>query len=255
MTSPKQADELLKAIVDIWDDGPDGDNYQPGSLRETIEEAREYLAQPPSAPPEAGKVQSVNQPFERIPQHAADPGFGPVPPIPKVVDIRAGTIAEPPSAQGEADDERVRKELACVIVERLWGLANAREWRAAVEDVLRINKYPRHPSPVAQGAGVTLAEHTKHVSDFLNELYATMIDPCVEGTMTVKETCDALLKAAVEQREQLHALRHPSHPTGSDGLTHATAQEQIQQYVRQIQILSEQFGYDPTEWLQDEVAQ
>jgi hypothetical protein len=28
-----------------------------------------------------------NLPFERIPQHAADPGFGPVPPRPKVVEL------------------------------------------------------------------------------------------------------------------------------------------------------------------------
>lgn len=46
-------------------------------------------------------------------------------------------------------------------------------------------------------------EHTEHVKQFLNDMYATLIDPCAEGEMKVAETCAALLKAATEQREYI----------------------------------------------------
>ena len=45
----------------------------------------------------SGEAVACNMPFERIPQHAADPGFGPVPPEPKVVELHQ-TAAEPASA-------------------------------------------------------------------------------------------------------------------------------------------------------------
>lgn len=54
------------------------------------------------------------------------------------------------------------------------------------------------------------AAHTSAVSDFLNELYAVMVDPCAEGTIAVDEMKRALLAAAVRDREaesQLTALR------------------------------------------------
>ena len=54
------------------------------------------------------------------------------------------------------------------------------------------------------GAGV-FQEHTKAVAQFLNDLYATMIDPCAEGTIKVADMQAALLKAAREHRDQLHA--------------------------------------------------
>jgi hypothetical protein len=46
-------------------------------------------------------------------------------------------------------------------------------------------------------------EHTEHVKQFLNDMYATMIDPCAEGEIKVAETCAALLNAAREQREYI----------------------------------------------------
>lgn len=46
-------------------------------------------------------------------------------------------------------------------------------------------------------------EHTEHVKQFLNDMYATLIDPCAEGEMKVAETCAALLNAAREQREYI----------------------------------------------------
>jgi hypothetical protein len=149
-------------------------------------------------------------------------------------------LAHPPEAGKVQDDEALLAEYTDIRKKLLWGATTTTSefdifkagYKYAMESVTgvgpasttgapscretQVRSLPDSaPSPVAQGAGVTLAEHTKHVSDFLNELYATMIDPCAEGTMTVKETCDALLKAAVDQREQL-ALRHLSHPTGSD---------------------------------------
>jgi hypothetical protein len=37
--------------------------------------------------------------------------------------------------------------------------------------------------------------------------------------------------------------------------THDEAQAAIGRMVRQIQIICDQYGYDPTEWLNDETAQ
>lgn len=37
--------------------------------------------------------------------------------------------------------------------------------------------------------------------------------------------------------------------------THDEAQQSIARMVRQIQIICDQYGYDPTEWLNDETAQ
>ncbi len=56
---------------------------------------------------------------------------------------------------------------------------------------------------MADFAGQVRHEHTEHVKEFLNDLYATMIDPCAEGTRTVAEMQEALLSAARETRELL----------------------------------------------------
>lgn len=44
-------------------------------------------------------------------------------------------------------------------------------------------------------------EHGKHVEQFLNDLYAIMVDPCAEGTIKVDEMKVALLEAAKRDRE------------------------------------------------------
>lgn len=44
-------------------------------------------------------------------------------------------------------------------------------------------------------------EHTEHVKEFLNELYAVMIDPCAEGTISVSDMKAALLAAAIRDRD------------------------------------------------------
>jgi Zn finger protein HypA/HybF involved in hydrogenase expression len=48
--------------------------------------------------------------------------------------------------------------------------------------------------------------HTKAVEGFLQEMYATMIDPCEQPKATVAEMCELLLKTAREQREASHNL-------------------------------------------------
>lgn len=58
-------------------------------------------------------------------------------------------------------------------------------------------------APTPSDEVVGLVEHTAAVSDFLNELYAIMVDPCVEGTITVAEIKKALIDAALSQREVL----------------------------------------------------
>ena len=48
-------------------------------------------------------------------------------------------------------------------------------------------------------------EHLEHVEAFLQEMYATMIDPVEQPKMTVTEMCALLLKTAQQQREQAYA--------------------------------------------------
>jgi hypothetical protein len=68
-------------------------------------------------------------------------------------------------------------------------------------------------TPILNDIAVRMAEafrtafdtHTQAVAEFLNEMYATMIDPCEQPQdMRVSTMCAALLNAAREQREQLH---------------------------------------------------
>ncbi len=53
----------------------------------------------------------------------------------------------------------------------------------------------------AAGGDARFEKHTTAVAEFLNELYAIMVDPCATGTTTVKEMQAALLAAALRQRE------------------------------------------------------
>ncbi len=72
---------------------------------------------------------------------------------------------------------------------------------------------------MADFAGQVRHEHTEHVKDFLNELYATMIDPCAEGSRTVTEMKQALLEAARRDRELL-ASRSLETETTLENLKH-----------------------------------
>lgn len=53
---------------------------------------------------------------------------------------------------------------------------------------------------MAEFAGEVRHEHTEAVKEFLNELYAIMVDPCAEGKITVTEMQAALLAAAIRDR-------------------------------------------------------
>jgi hypothetical protein len=55
-----------------------------------------------------------------------------------------------------------------------------------------------------QPEAVTLQQHTQYVEQFLNDMYATMIDPVEQPKMKVAEMCELLLKTAREQRESYH---------------------------------------------------
>jgi hypothetical protein len=52
--------------------------------------------------------------------------------------------------------------------------------------------------------------HMMHVKNFLNEMYATMIDPIEQPSMTVAELCELLLKTARDQREKFNSMQHGS---------------------------------------------
>ena len=66
---------------------------------------------------------------------------------------------------------------------------------------------------------VTLESHTKHVEQFLCEMYATMIDPCEQPKMKVAELCAILLKAARENREMLNIALETCSQLERDGET------------------------------------
>lgn len=46
--------------------------------------------------------------------------------------------------------------------------------------------------------------HLQHVEQFLNDMYATMVDPVEQPPMKIAEMCALLLKTAQEQREHEH---------------------------------------------------
>ena len=64
---------------------------------------------------------------------------------------------------------------------------------------------------MADFAGAMRHEHTEHVKEFLNELYAVMVDPCAEGTIAVDEMKRQLLAAAIRDRDAVEA-RRPAEP-------------------------------------------
>ena len=53
-----------------------------------------------------------------------------------------------------------------------------------------------------------IKKHASHISQFLSELYAIMVDPLADGELNVSEVCPLLLKRAREDRE-LAAAQQP----------------------------------------------
>lgn len=70
---------------------------------------------------------------------------------------------------------------------------------AEFQRVLRADALRR----IREGKTLLLA-HTKAVGDFLNDLYAIMVDPLAQGTIQVADTCSALKEAALASREFEH---------------------------------------------------
>lgn len=59
----------------------------------------------------------------------------------------------------------------------------------------------------ADDAEKKFEEHTKHVADFLNELYAIMVDPLADGEIKVADMTKALREAALQSREEMKNWR------------------------------------------------
>jgi hypothetical protein len=66
----------------------------------------------------------------------------------------------------------------------------------------KLNAADVHP---AAGEPALFEQHTRAVADFLNELYAIMVDPCAEGSITVDAMKKALIDAAIRDRDRAEA--------------------------------------------------
>jgi len=84
----------------------------------------------------------------------------------------------------ELPDDRYSSGLKADLRECLGEIAAAKDHRRALEEKFE--------------------DHTAAVKRFLSDMYSTMIDPLAEGTINVREVCDELLKAAVDQRQREH---------------------------------------------------
>jgi hypothetical protein len=72
------------------------------------------------------------------------------------------------------------------------------------------------PEPSAapmEEARQALHDHLAHVQKFLQEMYATMVDPCDDFQGNIAELCELLIKTAREQREQAAHSTPPQHLT------------------------------------------
>lgn len=79
--------------------------------------------------------------------------------------------------------------------------------------------------------------HTEAVSRFLNDLYATMIDPCATGTITVGEMCRQLLAQAEKDREALRELHELKTSLAERPPPQEAQNEEITPLVNQIERL------------------
>lgn len=100
-----QARELLRLILPMARGYAHSSNV--GSNLQYVQMAETFLAAP--TPRDANHIAiPCNLPFERVPQHQYDPGFGPVPPRPKVEPLHPDNIpleppAPPPSGVSEQE--------------------------------------------------------------------------------------------------------------------------------------------------------
>jgi hypothetical protein len=99
-------------------------------------------------------------------------------------------------------------------------------YRANLSDTERLRNHVRRlAAALASTERPKGEEPHAAVGKFLSELYAVMVDPCAEGTITVAELKNELMAAALLQRERAHAT--PSNPeTPADAQIEAMALEQ-----------------------------
>lgn len=78
---------------------------------------------------------------------------------------------------------------------------------------------PDEPAAVAP-PNSQFQDHVKHVQEFLQQMFAIMIDPVEDATGTVADTCRLLLNAARRDRETINHLMSPkvAPPTRPAGL-------------------------------------
>lgn len=88
--------------------------------------------------------------------------------------------------------------------------------------------------PPAEGWKTKFEQHTAHVQEFLQKMYALMVDPVEESGLKVSDLCALLLKRAEEDREELHNMGEPVRaaegecgPAGSDKPAHDVRLEEI----------------------------
>jgi len=103
--------------------------------------------------------------------------------------------------------EVANKELVTL---RFWREQNLREIKHGREEIKelreRIVEMQESLESHLTAANQKFATHIKHISQFLNDLYCTMIDPLVEGEMQIAPMMIALLDQAEKDREQLSQL-------------------------------------------------
>lgn len=105
------------------------------------------------------------------------------------------TRSSPPDSEGLVAEWRAFQETDDAYLETL-----QYEWAERLADALQASQQE------VAGLRATFEAHTKAVDWFLGELYAVMVDPCADGTISVAEVKNQLLAAALLQREDLSAL-------------------------------------------------
>lgn len=91
----------------------------------------------------------------------------------------------------ETELEQVKSELA---ESQKSGQQAAEAYQSAGEELFKVQAE-------LEQAKERFEAHTKSVSEFLNEMYAIMVDSLADGEIKVKEVCAALLSAAKRDRE------------------------------------------------------
>lgn len=90
----------------------------------------------------------------------------------------------------------------------------------------------------------TFEDHTAAVQEFLNELYAIMVDPLAEGAISVEDMKVALLAVAIRDRDKSTATR--KNPYERDGKWYwfdETEGESVEAYDTEVEALIDLTAY------------